>query len=95
MLKPFYAIFPTVLCPALTMPSNGEVDYSIHPLSGAYSVDTVATFRCTSGYKKQGSSSRTCQPSGHWNQQTPTCSRSTIDILSTPIKYIYYFIYIV
>ena len=66
----------TVLCPALTKPSNGHVAYSTSPLTGAYAVDTVATFICTSGYKIQGSSSRTCKPSGNWNQQTPTCIRS-------------------
>ena len=72
----FLKIFPTVLCQTLDTPSNGDVDYSNDPVNGGYTVDTVATFSCNFGYRREGSSSRTCQPSGHWNKQNPTCNRS-------------------
>ena len=31
---------------------------------------------CSHGYIRSGSSSRTCQTSGNWNQQLPTCDES-------------------
>ena len=71
------SIFSTVFCQALSRPSNGKlIEYSIDPLSGGYTVDTVATMDCNSGYRRQGFGSRTCQPSGSWSGQTPTCNRS-------------------
>ena len=71
------SIVSAVFCQALSRPSNGAVEYSIglHNLqNGGYTVDTVATVNCNSGYRIQGSSSRTCQPSGGWSGQMSTCN---------------------
>ena len=39
-----------------------------------YPVGTTATFTCNHGYSLSSSLSRTCQASGNWNGQNPTCS---------------------
>ena len=62
-------------CPALSL-SNGKVTYSKDENGVRYYVGTKATFSCNSGYSRSGSSSRTCQSSGNWNGQTPTCNES-------------------
>ena len=58
--------------------SNGRVMYDRARVSvnGGWPVDTVASFSCNSGYSRSGSSSRTCQTSGNWNQQNPTCNQN-------------------
>ena len=64
-----------VKCGALSI-SNGAVAYSRDPVNGQYTVGTIASFSCYSGYRRDGPSSRTCQISGKWNQRTPNCNRS-------------------
>ena len=73
--------FNTVTCAALSQPANGQVAYSNATVDGGYPVDTVATFSCNSRYSRSGSSSRTCQTSGNWNQETPTCNLSNTNII--------------
>ena len=69
-----------VTCTILTL-SNGRITYSIHSVSTTrYPVDTVATFSCNSGYSLSGSSTRTCQTSGNWNQATPTCNKNNFNL---------------
>ena len=69
-------IFILVTCTGLSL-SNGGVSYNRHaPSPARYPVDTVATFACDRGYSLSGSSSRSCQTSGSWNQSTPTCNQS-------------------
>ena len=64
-----------VTCPSLSL-SNGGISYNKSPVNGRYPVDTVASLSCHHGYLLSGSSSRTCQTSGYWNQQTVACNQS-------------------
>ena len=61
--------------PALSLPC-GTVAYNRNRVNGGYPVGTRADFSCNYGYSRSGPRSRTCQTSGNWNQQTPTCNRS-------------------
>ena len=65
----------TVLCEDLYL-SNGQVSFDQAEVNGQYPVDTVATFTCIHGYSLEGSSTRTCQASGIWNQQVASCRLS-------------------
>ena len=67
--------FPVVTCVSLSLP-NGRVSYNRGAINGRYPVDTVTSFSCNSGYSRSGSSSRICQTSGDWNQQTPKCNKN-------------------
>ena len=51
-------------------------------MDGGYVVDTIASFSCNSGYHQNGPDSITCQESGNWNEQTPTCEGFSIYSLS-------------
>ena len=46
------------------------------PLNGNYPVGTTASFTCDHGYSQSGSSTRTCQDPGIWNQQETNCIES-------------------
>ena len=70
-------MFVVVICLEPIFP-NGGVNYSTEAVSGSYDVDTMATFLCTHGYSLSGSSSRTCQTSGNWEQPIPTCIQSIL-----------------
>ena len=63
------------LCSGLSLP-NGQATYNPVSINGQYSVGTTASITCDSGYYLKGSNSRTCQPTGTWNQQTPCCQQS-------------------
>ena len=63
------------MCDGLLLP-NGEVNYDPESINGEYPVGTIASFTCDSGYNLNGSTSRTCQPSGNWTQRTPDCEQS-------------------
>ena len=41
-------------------------------MNGGYPVNTVASFSCNSGYQN-GANSATCEASGNWNEEIPTC----------------------
>ena len=70
-------IFVVVTCTALSPPSNGQISYNEPSMTyGEYPVDTKASFTCNQGYSLSGSESRTCETSGNWNQETPTCNQS-------------------
>ena len=70
-------------CPALII-INGEVDYDQDPVNDLYPIGTNASYRCNHGYRIEGSSSRTCQDTGTWNQQTPVCNRGKWHVLQQP-----------
>ena len=61
-----------VTCAPLSLP-NGLVDYNMSEENGRYLADTVASFSCNSGYYRNGPNSRTCETSGNWNEEIPTC----------------------
>ena len=42
-------IFHTVLCPALLIPSNGQIEYDMDAVNGRYPAYTVAHFLCHYG----------------------------------------------
>ena len=68
-----------VICSPLNVPANGEINYNKAPVAdGGYPLDTVASFSCDYGYSRSGSSSRTCETSGNWNHQNPTCNQSKL-----------------
>ena len=70
-----YKFCSLVTCPVLHL-SNGGISYNKSPLNnGGYPIGTVASFSCNYGYSQTQSNSRTCQTSGMWNQQTPTCNQ--------------------
>ena len=68
--------FYTVTCPGLPSPSNGGRTYDMNAVGGRYPVYTVVYFTCNYGYRRDGPQSRTCQNSGNWNMQSPTCTQS-------------------
>ena len=71
-----YNFFTVVTCAALSLP-NGQINYNKPAANnGGYPVDTTVSFTCNHGYRRTGSASRSCQTSGNWNQQTPSCIQS-------------------
>ena len=67
-------IMIVVNCPALSL-DNGQVSYSTVPATnGGYSENTTATFLCNHAYNlSRGTNSTTCEVSGNWDQESPTC----------------------
>ena len=59
--------FKTVMCPALTDPTNGGV--SVPGLT----VNSVATYTCSSGYNLVGDTQRVCMANGEWIGIVPVC----------------------
>ena len=70
-----FLLFYPVSCGLLRL-ENGEVSYNTHPLNRSFSVNTTASFSCNSHYRRDGPSSVTCQISGNWTEETPTCNAS-------------------
>ena len=75
MFFKFITIFFLATCGPLNV-ANGLVDYSKSAENGGYPVSTTASFSCNSGHYQNGPNSITCQASGNWNEQTPTCEGS-------------------
>ena len=72
-----YKYIFVVTCPVLNQPPNLQVHYSNDPIPGeGYPVDTTASFTCVNGYFLSGTTFSTCEISGNWNQETPTCNHS-------------------
>ena len=70
-----------VNCPALNL-QNGQISYSTSAqTNGGYFRDTIATFLCNRGYNQTGSQQSTCQTSGNWNQEPPTCTQSKSHVI--------------
>ena len=69
--------FAVPTCPALTL-TNGKITYNYIPgdyiINGRYPEYSSAFFRCNNGYLLQGEYNLFCLSSGHWSQQTPTCT---------------------
>ena len=65
-------LFCLATCAPLSL-ENGTVNYTTSAEKGRYLVNTVASFSCDPGYYQNGSNSATCEASGNWNEQTPTC----------------------
>ena len=55
-------------CGNLTDPANGQVT-----LTAGTTFKQIATYRCNTGYNLVGDSTRTCQATGIWSGNAPTC----------------------
>jgi len=55
-------------CDTLTDPANGQVSHTAGTTFGQ-----PATYSCDTGYNLVGDSNRTCQATGRWSGNTPTC----------------------
>ena len=65
-------IFPVTCAPFSV--ANGMVNYTLRSVVyERYRINTVATFQCAYGYYLSGTNLTTCEPSGSWSEQTPTC----------------------
>ena len=72
----YLTYFALVTCPNLQL-EYGHINYNdSQTADGGYIVDTVASFICNQGYSLTGSRTSTCQTSGNWSQQLPTCNIS-------------------
>ena len=72
----FFLLFHPVSCRFLRL-QNGEVSYNnVSSLDESFPVNTTASFSCNSHYRRDGPSSVTCQTSGNWTEETPTCTAS-------------------
>ena len=59
-------------CLPLTF-ENGDVEYHPKPVDGEDLPGTIAFFTCDDEYMRVGSLFVTCQESGIWSPQSPTC----------------------
>ena len=63
-----FLILTVVDCGNLTDPANGSVTHT----SGTTFGET-ATYSCNTGYNLTRDSTRTCQATGQWSGNAPTC----------------------
>ena len=69
-----YILLSTVVnCGTLNNPTNGQVTTT------GTTFGQNATYSCNTGYNLMGSSTRTCQSTGVWSGDVPTC-QSTLYI---------------
>ncbi|KAG7162952.1 Sushi, von Willebrand factor type A, EGF and pentraxin domain-containing protein 1-like 2, partial [Homarus americanus] len=62
-------------CPAPEHVSHGFIE--VANFHGVYGYGTVATYTCSPGYVLYGNSTRTCDHTGHWTNESPTCQAVT------------------
>ena len=56
--------------------AHGSVQYEPSQMVGdRYPVDTQAIFSCNGGYNREGFERTTCQTSGNWAHDKPTCKK--------------------
>ena len=63
-----YFILIVVDCGTLNDPANGRVSHT-----AGTTFEQTATYSCNTGYNLVGGSTRTCQASGAWSGNAPTC----------------------
>ena len=68
-------LFSAVNCGDPGTPTNGQRTGS----STTY--NSVVTFTCNTGYRLEGSGSRTCQSNGQWSGSAPRCIRKFCFVL--------------
>ena len=74
-------IIPTcnpVICPALTIPENGNLDTS------GLIFRSTTTYSCNVGYTINGNSTRLCQSDRNWSGLPPICEPVLCPVLSIP-----------
>ena len=64
----FFSLATVTDCGSLTDPDNGQVT-----LTAGTTVGRNASYSCNTGYNLVGDSIRTCQASGFWSGNAPTC----------------------
>ena len=57
-------------CGTLTNPANGSVS-----LPAGTTFGQTVTYSCSTGYNLVGGNTRTCQATGVWSGNVPTCQR--------------------
>lgn len=62
-----------ITCPDLMDPANGTVDFET-------SIGAVAMYTCDEGLDLIGDDTRTCQASGEWSGEPPTCSVTCVNL---------------
>ena len=70
-------------CGTLTNPANGQVSHTAEATFGQ-----TATYSCDTGYILMGDSTRTCQATGRWSGNTPTCQGKLLIELQYYVYYI-------
>ena len=55
-------------CPMLSTPRNGQVVMTNENLFGS-----IATYSCDFGFRRIGTGTRQCQPTGIWTETPPGC----------------------
>ncbi len=71
-INKFVFLSCTVICPTLSNPTNGVIQYSDSFVPRA--TTSTATYTCTAGYQLSGTAVRMCTTSGWSNSTTPTCT---------------------
>ena len=61
-------LLTVVNCGILANPANGQVTHT-----GGTTFGQTATYSCNTGYNLVGDNTRTCQATGVWSGNTPTC----------------------
>ena len=57
------------MCSTLPNPADGVVTWN------GLTSGSTANYTCSSGYQLTGDQTRTCQNTGIWSGQAPTCTR--------------------
>ena len=66
----FYSVSAVVDCGSLEDPANGQVEFS----NTSTTFGSTANYTCNLGYRLlDGSSIRTCEASGDWTGDSPSC----------------------
>ena len=74
------AYFVSVTCTSLTL-INGDVSYSTSAVDGRYPVGSTVYFTCSDGYMRNGLDSSTCNITGEWMDELPTCIGNKLNIV--------------
>ena len=65
-------------CGTLTNPVNGQVNHT-----AGTTFEQTATYSCNTGYNLVGDGTRTCQATGVWSGNAPTCQGTAVGNLVT------------
>ena len=65
----YFYLSAVVDCGSLEDPDNGQVNFS------NTTFESTANYTCDLGYSLNGNSTRTCEVSGEWSGDQPSCQR--------------------
>ncbi|XP_061593100.1 P-selectin [Cololabis saira] len=74
-------------CPLLDSPQHGRMNCS--HLNSPFSYGSHCDFQCSEGFWLRGTSALSCNTSGHWSQDLPTCQPVQCEVvraLSIPLR---------